>query len=141
MIFRVKKEVTFYEKPGCAGNRRQKALLESAGVEYTAKSILGTEWTKEKLEEFFAELEKEEIYNRSAPKIKSGEIDVERLSKEQLIAKMIEEPILIKRPLIEIDGDKVCGFDIPTLNTLLGTGIGEDSTINDCRKDDKCGNA
>ena len=48
--------ITFYEKPGCGGNAKQKALLLSAGHTLDVKNLLAEEWTKESLLAFLAPL-------------------------------------------------------------------------------------
>ena len=37
--------VTFYEKTGCSGNARQKALLAASGHEVQARDLRHTAWT------------------------------------------------------------------------------------------------
>lgn len=137
-MFYVKKEVTFYEKTGCLGNKRQKEVLKANGVEFEVKSMLDTKWDKTTLESFFEDLEKEQIVNETAPKIKSGEIDVASLTKEQLIYKMISDPILIKRPLIIVGDTKICGFDIPKLNSALNLKLDTKKEIGTCQSTDSC---
>jgi len=132
------KTVVFYEKPGCGGNRRQKTLLQEHGIALDVRDLLSTPWTAERLESFFAGLEKEAMVNTSAPKIKSGELDVAALSREELIARMVAEPLLIKRPLLEVGETRVCGFDIPRLNALLEVEMPVPEAINSCLKTDKC---
>ncbi|MDV7210026.1 ArsC/Spx/MgsR family protein [Azotobacter beijerinckii] len=132
------KTVVFYEKPGCGGNRRQKTLLQEHGVELEVRDLLSTPWTRERLEAFFAGLEKDAMVNTAAPKIKSGEVDVAALSRDELIGKMLAEPLLIKRPLLEVGETRICGFDIPRLNALLGVDMPVPETINSCLKTDKC---
>lgn len=131
-------DMIFYEKIGCAGNARQKQLLKSYGIEFEVKSLLDTSWNKEALEEFFIGLEKEEIVNPFAPKVKKGEIDLKVLSKSELIEIMIHEPILIKRPLIQVDDEKLCGFDVERLNTLFDIEIDINKEVSTCQKSDSC---
>jgi nitrogenase-associated protein len=138
MNFFVKKSVVFYEKPGCAGNKKQKDLLKTHGVEFEVKSMLDTPWSVESLSSFFDGLEKDKIVNQFAPQVKSGEIIPEKLSKDELINLMIKEPILIKRPLIEVGEDKVCGFDIPKLNKLLNLDLDSKKEIGTCQSSDPC---
>ncbi|MFD1691045.1 ArsC/Spx/MgsR family protein [Azotobacter chroococcum] len=95
-------------------------------------------WTREQLEAFFAGLEKDAMVNSAAPKIKSGELDVAALSRDELIGKMLAEPLLIKRPLLEVGETRICGFDIPRLNALLEVDMPVPETINSCLKTDKC---
>lgn len=132
------KEIVFYEKPGCSGNKKQKELLKNHGVEFNVKSILDTKWTKDQLQIFFMGLDKEMCINTSAPQIKNGQIDLDALSKDDMISLMIKDPILIKRPLIQIDEHCICSFDIDKINALLGTSINTDKTINRCLSSEPC---
>ncbi len=43
------KTLIFYEKPGCIGNARQKALLEQEGFALDVRSLLATPWTPDTL--------------------------------------------------------------------------------------------
>lgn len=132
------KSVVFYEKPGCGGNRRQKDLLQEHGITLEVRDLLNTPWTRERLEAFFADLEPTAMVNNAAPKIKSGEVDPVALGREALIEKMLSEPLLIKRPLIEVGDTKLCGFDIPRLNGLLEVSMPVPENINTCTSTDKC---
>lgn len=134
-------DLIFYEKTGCGGNARQKKLLESEGISFEVRSMLDTKWEKEFLESFFIGLEKENIVNQFAPKIKNNEIDISKLSKDELIELMIAEPILIKRPLIEIGETKICGFNMEKINSILKTKLNADKTIETCLSSDSCANA
>lgn len=134
-------EIIFYEKPGCAGNAKQKQLLDFHGVNYTTKSILSNPWSKEELLSYFEGLSIEDIYNPFAPQIKSGEIKPQLLSKEGLVTLMLQEPILIKRPLLNIDGNKICGFDLKKINTLLKNNISSTDSLSTCQSDDPCKSA
>lgn len=139
MNFRAEeKQLVFYEKTGCGGNARQKKLLEEQGITFEVRSMLDTKWSKESLEPFFKGLEKEEIINPFAPKIKNNEIDISKLSKNEVIDMMIAEPILIKRPLIEIGNTKICGFDMEKINSILKTNLDADKTISTCQSSDSC---
>ncbi len=138
MVFTRPKKVIFYEKPGCAGNGRQKELLRKYGVDFEVCSMLSNKWDKATLEAFFEGLSKEEIINPFATKITSGEFDPNSYTKEQIIDEMLREPLLIKRPLIEVDDVKLCGFDIAKLNALLNVNMPEPKDINACLSSDRC---
>lgn len=133
-------KILFYEKPNCAGNAKQKKLLTLNGISYETRSILDTPWNQTLLNSFFENLNTKDIVNNFAPKIKNNEIDIETISKEKLIELMIQEPILIKRPLLEIDETKICGFDIKKINQILHTNICENISISICQSDSKCTN-
>lgn len=139
MTFSTKQnDVVFYEKTGCAGNQRQKKVLTSQGISFEVRSLLDTKWTPKILGEFFTNLDKMDIVNQSAPKIKNNEIDLNALSKDEIVTLMCSEPILIKRPLLEIGDKKVCGFDIEKINQILNSKIDENLEIPTCLSSDKC---
>ncbi len=108
----------FYEKTGCKGNARQRALLEAHGHSFDVKSILDEPWTRETLRPFFGSRPVAEWFNDKAPDIKSGEIDPYAFDEESALDIMLEQPILIRRPLIEINGQCCCGFDNLVLKML-----------------------
>ena len=84
--------VTFYEKPGCSNNTRQKKLLAAAGHQVVAKDILTETWQAERLRAFFGELAVRDWFNYSAPAIKLGEIEPDTLTEQEALALMLENP-------------------------------------------------
>lgn len=112
--------VFFFEKPGCGNNARQKKLLAASGHTVIAKNILNHPWTAESLLAFLEKKPVPEWFNRASPRLKSGEIDPEKLSEEEALELMLKDPILIRRPLIEIDGIRSAGFDQQRLDDWIG---------------------
>lgn len=134
-------KVIFYEKTGCSGNARQKALLKEHGVSLEVRSILDTPWDKTTLETFFEGLTLKEMINPFAPQLKDGSFKLEEHTKESLIEAMVSTPILIRRPLLQIGEVKLCGFDIEKLNALLHINMPIPQKINACLSSDTCNNA
>lgn len=133
--------IVFYEKPGCAGNKKQQTVLKNQGLSFETQSILHTPWTRESLSPFFKGLDKKDIINPFAPQIKNNELDIDTLSKEELIDRMCIDPILIKRPLLEIGEYKLCGFDIDKINEIFELEISENMKISTCQSEDSCKSA
>ncbi len=113
-------DVVFYEKPGCINNTRQKQLLKKAGHHVIANNLLEHLWTPDVLAQFFANEEISNCFNRSNPKVKSGEIDPGSIDKETALAMMCKEPLLIRRPLMEIEGEFYVGFDADLMQERIG---------------------
>ena len=111
--------VEFYEKPGCTNNTKQKLLLESNGHTVNAHSLLTETWTGERLQKFFGTTPVQDWFNKAAPRIKSGEVNPADFTETAAIEAMIADPLLIRRPLLEIAGQYVCGFDNALVNQLL----------------------
>ncbi|MBW8305318.1 MAG: hypothetical protein K0M46_00335 [Thiobacillus sp.] len=112
--------VVFYEKPGCANNARQKALLAAAGHSVWARNLLAEAWPPARLRPFFGDLPVAQWFNPSAPRIKSGEIDLACLSEDDALHEMEQDPLLIRRPLMEAEGRRCVGFDLIEVDAWLG---------------------
>lgn len=104
--------VIFYEKPGCINNTRQKQTLAAAGYEVDARDLLAEGWSVESLTPFFSGLEVKHWFNKSAPAVKSGDVVPETLSAEEALQMMVRDPLLIRRPLMIIEGCYYVGFDL-----------------------------
>jgi len=113
-------EVIFYEKPGCINNTKQKKLLAEAGHEVDARNLLQTAWSARTLRSYFGDLPVAQWFNRSHPRVKSGEVDIDHLDEESALSLMIDEPLFIRRPLMLIDGQHLVGFDAEQVDALIG---------------------
>ena len=112
--------VVFYEKPGCANNAKQKVLLAAAGHSVWAKNLLAEAWPPERLRPFFGDLPVAQWFNPSAPRIKSGEIEPARMSEDSALLAMESDPLLIRRPLMEAEGQCRVGFDLIEVDAWIG---------------------
>jgi len=114
----------FYEKPGCGGNARQRALLRAAGHTLEQRNLLAHPWTREALLEFLDPLPVAQWFNRAAPRIKSGAIDPETLDREVALEALLAEPLLIRRPLMQRadDSTRLVGFDLDAVQRFVGLG-------------------
>lgn len=126
--------VVFYEKPGCATNARQKKALRDAGHDLEVRDILSEPWSADELLGFFGADPVETWFNPVAPAVKSGEVSPPGMTADRAIALMIADPLLIRRPLIEAEGQKCAGFSREPVLSLLGPGKDEpDEDLESCR--------
>ncbi|MHC5768762.1 MAG: ArsC/Spx/MgsR family protein [Nostoc sp.] len=112
--------VIFYSKPGCKGGTKQKVLLTAAGHEVIPQNLLTEAWTVERLRSFFGDRPVAEWFNPSAPKVKSGEVVPEKVDEQTALALMLKEPLLIRRPLLEVGEQREVGFDVQKIDTWIG---------------------
>lgn len=113
-------QVIFYERTGCINNAKQKALLWASGHEVLAYNIFDTSWTAAKLRPFFGDRPIPEWFNKTAPQIKLGEIIPENLDEATALRLMIEDPSLIRRPLIQVGDVYQIGFNRPQIDAWIG---------------------
>ena len=113
------REVIFYEKPGCVTNAKQKKALVDAGCIVIKRNLLEHGLNAEELRAFLRKKPVHEWFNPNAPMVKNGEVDPTALSELSALEMLMNNPILIRRPLIEIDGKKMCGFDARWIETTI----------------------
>ena len=112
--------VLFWEKPGCVNNTRQKKLLREAGHEVVERNLLTENWDAVRLRRFFGTLPVAAWFNGSAPAVKLGLVLPEDLSEEQALRLMVGDPILIRRPLMQVGERAEAGFDPLRVDAWIG---------------------
>jgi nitrogenase-associated protein len=112
--------IVFYEKPGCASNTRQKVLLAASGHTVLARSLLTEKWTARRLRAFFGTLPVAEWFNPGAPRITSGAVRPDALDEAAALELMLADPLLIRRPLMDVDGQCRAGFDPEAVDRWIG---------------------
>jgi nitrogenase-associated protein len=123
--------VVFYEKPGCGTNGRQKRMLQAAGHTVIARNLLTEPWSAARLRVFFGATPVSAWFNPAAPRVKSGEIDPETIEAQAALALMLQDPLLIRRPLIDSGGQTCAGFDREPVISLLGR-RGDEEVVEGC---------
>lgn len=114
--------VLFWEKPGCINNTRQKKLLREAGHEVIARNLLTEPWQAAHLRQFFGSLPVTAWFNNSAPAIKQGVVAPEALSEQQALRLLLDDPLLIRRPLMQVGARCEAGFDPARVEAWIGLG-------------------
>jgi nitrogenase-associated protein len=112
--------VVFYEKPGCGNNTRQKIWLSASGHTVQAHNLLKENWHEAKLRPFFGDTPVAQWFNFASPRIKSGEVNPATLAADTALSMMIADPLLIRRPLMEVDGVCHAGFDAAAVHAWIG---------------------
>jgi nitrogenase-associated protein len=112
--------ITFFQKPGCRTNARQKQALEAAGHTVIARDLLAEPWTADSLRGFLGAAPVAAWFNRAAPRVKSGEIDPDKIDAVTALALLLDDHLLIRRPLVDAEGQKCAGFDREPVTSLLG---------------------
>lgn len=121
--------IQFFEKPGCINGEKQKSILIEAGNVLECLNILEHTWSREELAPFIIDNEPSLIMNHTAPAIKKGEIVPANLQYNEAVTLMIGNPILIKRPLIRVDGMSIQGFTDERLAPYLGSWDRKDDVV------------
>lgn len=113
------KLVVFYEKPFCAANAKQKQILRASGCTLIERNLLEHGLEREDLRAFMGDKKVADWFNPAAPAIKNGEIFPETLDEVSAMELLLTNPILIRRPLMVIGSEKLCGFDADKVSEVL----------------------
>lgn len=115
-------QIIFFEKPGCATNARQRRALQDAGHELVVRSILAEPWTAETLRPFLEHREVAHWFNPMAPRVKYEEVQPASLDAATALQLLLDDHLLIRRPLMQIDDGEMTtrlqGFDVALLQSL-----------------------
>lgn len=112
--------VRFYEKPGCATNARQRAMLGNAGHTVEVMDLMTEPWTAERLGAFFVGLPVNQWFNRASPRVRSSEVDPFAVDADMAMALLLADPLLIRRPLVEVGDWRCAGFDAAVVDQVIG---------------------
>jgi arsenate reductase len=100
-------KVQILHNPRCSKSRQTKDILENQGVDASIVEYLKTPPTTAQLEEILdmLGLEPRELMRKHESPYKDKDLDDDSLTREQLIQAMVDNPILIERPIV-IKGNK-----------------------------------
>ena len=101
------KNVRIFHNPKCSKCRLTLGILDDKGVDITVVEYLKTPPSAAELSEILdlLGLEPRDLMRKHEAPYKDNDLDNADLSREQLIQAMIDNPILIERPIV-ISGDK-----------------------------------
>jgi len=103
--------VTIYHNPRCSKSRETLQLLKERGIDPVIIEYLKNPPNAEELEEILRLLGKEPrdlMRKQEAPYLEKGLADAS-LDRQTLIEAMVENPILIERPIVKAHGKAAIG--------------------------------
>ena len=110
-----------YHNPRCSKSRQTLELLNEKGIETDVIEYLDTPPNAEELEKILngLNMEPRDLMRKGQDEYKALALDDENLSREELIKAMIENPILIERPIVITDKGIAIGRPIENVKKIL----------------------
>lgn len=101
------KTLTVYEKPTCTTCRKVSKALTEAGIDFEKVNYYIEPFTKKKLKELLKKMNMKpsELLRKNDEAYKKLKNKIDKLSEDEILSLMIENPDLIQRPIVEY-GDK-----------------------------------
>ncbi|MDC9727258.1 MAG: arsenate reductase (glutaredoxin) [Candidatus Thioglobus sp.] len=100
-----------YHNPRCSKSRSTLGILEQKSTDFEVIKYLDTPPTADELKALLVELDMDarSLMRTFEAPYKDNNLDDESLTKDQLIQAMIDNPILIERPIVKTDKGVVIG--------------------------------
>ena len=110
-----------YHNPRCSKSRQTLELLNENGIEANVIEYLDTPPNAEELEKILngLNMEPRDLMRKGQDEYKALALDDESLSREELIKAMIENPILIERPIVITDKGIAIGRPIENVKKII----------------------
>jgi Spx/MgsR family transcriptional regulator len=115
--------LTLYGIPNCGTVKKARRWLDDHGVAYRFHDFRKDGVDERQLRRWVGELGWETVLNRkgttwrAAPEVLKAQIDA-----ESAIAYLLEQPSAIKRPVLDLGGQRLVGFDGMQYLSALGGG-------------------
>lgn len=115
------KRFTLYTKAGCTSCIKARQFLLSQGVAFTERDIFKHPLDELELRAVIAQQPIEEVFSYRSPSVKALGLDDKALAPDDMLKHMLEEPRLIRRPLLVAGEQVVVGFNADALRAAVGT--------------------
>jgi len=107
----IKSQVTLYHNPRCSKSRQTLTLLQENGIEPEIIEYLKNPPNKKQLNEILTMLglEPRDFMRTNESEYKTAGLDSKDISRDDLLNAMLENPILIQRPIVLANGKAAIG--------------------------------
>ncbi len=79
-------------------------------------------FSQQEIQELASDVGTAQIFARRSPSLKKMGLADQDLSDEQMVSLMLQEPRLVRRPLVRIGGRLLVGANIKAVEAALGSG-------------------
>jgi len=115
------KSITIYGIKNCDTMKKARAWLDKHGVAYAFHDYKTVGIERERIERWAREVGWETLLNRAGTTFrKLPDKDKTAITEKKAIALMLEQPSMIKRPVLDVKGKLIVGFNPETYDAALG---------------------
>lgn len=112
--------ITLYGIKNCDTVKKARKWLEAHGIEYRFHDLREDGLAEEQVRSWLRELGWEELVNKRSTSWKKLDPDLrERMDDNSALAAILEQPTLVKRPLLDIGHERHCGFSAARYQTIF----------------------
>ena len=97
-----------------------KASLSQDGVELNERDFFKDSFTEEELRDLLGDTPPGDVFSWRSPSARKLGLDRGTVSPDELVRLMVDEPRLIRRPLIQVEGQLIVGTDKKAMAEAFG---------------------
>ena len=126
--------VKIYTTPSCSSCRKAKKWLDDHHIEYQEKNIFAFPITKDDIKLMLENTENgfEDIISKRSKYIQENNIDIDNLKVSELEKLIIENPSILKRPIIVQDRKLQIGYNEDEIRVFIPQEIRQQIICNQC---------
>lgn len=132
--------VRIYVTPTCSSCRKAKKWLDERNVEYKEINLLQTKLTNEDLNLILKNTENgfDDIISTRSNVFKENNLDVDDMSISELKKFIIDNPSILKRPIIVDDGKMQVGYNDEEIRVFIPKRLRELIMCAECTGEEDC---
>lgn len=132
--------IQLYTSPSCLSCRKVKKYFNKYGIKYVEKNILHTKLSKDDIFKMLQNSENgfDDIISVRSKVFKDSNIDINAMKIHELIDFIIENPTILKRPIIVTDYDLQVGYNDDDITLFLPEELRERELCNLCLGNEDC---
>lgn len=117
--------IKIYTSPSCSSCRKVKKWFEDHKIEYVEKSIFSASLNEKDIYEILEKSENgtEDIISTKSKIMKEGNYDLEKMSMSQLVKFILDNPTILKRPIIVDDNKIQIGYNSEEIRAFIPEAI------------------
>ena len=117
--------IKIYTSPSCSSCRKVKKWFEDHKIEYVEKSIFSASLNEKDIYEILEKSENgtEDIISTKSQIMKEGNYDLEKMSMSQLVKFILDNPTILKRPIIVDDNKIQIGYNSEEIRAFIPEAI------------------
>lgn len=114
--------IDLYGYTSCTSCRKTDQQLKESGADYAYRDYFRQRFSREELESLFQRtgLTLRDVLSRRSKVYQARSAEIDALDDEQLLSLMLEEPTLLRRPIVIGANDVVIGHNATKLADLIG---------------------
>jgi Spx/MgsR family transcriptional regulator len=116
--------ITAYLYNSCTSCRKTDDVLKASGVDYDRREFFKNRFSKEELRAFLEShgLKIEDVISRRSTPYKANDLENRSLPDEEILDLMIEDPRLLRRPIVVVGNQVLIGHNEAKLRQLIRAG-------------------